>query len=106
MQKIIEELKNFRDERDWSQFHNPKDLGIAISIEANELLQEFLWKSPDDADLQNVKNELADILTYCCYLADIYKFDLEEIMLEKLAINRTKYPIDKAKGNASKYTEF
>jgi NTP pyrophosphatase (non-canonical NTP hydrolase) len=106
MNKINKELIDFRDERNWSQFHNPKDLALAISIEANELLAEFLWKSCEEADVSKVKKELADILTYCFFLADKYGFDIEKIILEKLEENKKKYPVDKAKGTAKKYTEL
>jgi NTP pyrophosphatase (non-canonical NTP hydrolase) len=106
MERMIEVLKQFRDERDWAQFHNPKDLALAISIEANELLAEFLWKNSGEANVENVKSELADVLSYCLLLADKYNFSVQDIILEKLASNRERYPIDKSKGNAKKYTEF
>jgi NTP pyrophosphatase (non-canonical NTP hydrolase) len=99
-------LRNFRDERDWAQFHNPKDLSLALSIEANELLEAFLWKSPEQADPAKVKEELADVFAYALLLADHYKLDVTEIVTEKVARNALKYPVDKAKGTAAKYTEL
>jgi len=104
--KITEELRKFRDERDWAQFHNPKDLAIALSIETGELLELFLWKSAEDADTDKVKEELADVLSYAFMLADKYKLDVAQIMQDKLAKNKLKYPVAKAKGNAKKYNEL
>lgn len=104
--KITEELRKFRDERDWAQFHNPKDLSIALSIEAGELLELFLWKSAGEADLEKVKEELADVLAYAFMLADKYNLDVAKIMQDKLAKNRLKYPVDKARGSAKKYDEL
>jgi NTP pyrophosphatase (non-canonical NTP hydrolase) len=99
-------LRAFRDERDWAQFHNPKDLAIALSIESNELLEAFLWKSPEQADTAKVKEELADVFAYALLLADHYGFDVDTIVQEKIARNELKYPVDKAKGSAAKYTEL
>jgi NTP pyrophosphatase (non-canonical NTP hydrolase) len=99
-------LRNFRDERDWAQFHNPKDLAVALSIESNELLEAFLWKTPEDADPAKVKEELADVFAYALLLADHYKLDVTDIVTEKVARNALKYPVDKAKGTAAKYTEL
>lgn len=106
MNEIIDALKTFRDERDWKQFHNPKDLSLALSIEASELLEAFLWKSPEEAEVQKVREELADVFAYAFLLADAYQLDVKEIMLDKIARNREKYPVDKAKGSAKKYTEL
>jgi NTP pyrophosphatase (non-canonical NTP hydrolase) len=106
IQKITDELRKFRDERDWAQFHNPKDLAIALSIEASELLELFLWKSAEAADPDKVKEELADVLAYAFMLADKYDLDIAQIMQDKLAKNKLKYPADKAKGSAKKYTEL
>ncbi|WOK06896.1 nucleotide pyrophosphohydrolase [Imperialibacter roseus] len=106
IQKIISELIQFRDERDWAQFHNPKDLALAINVEAGELLELFLWKTPENANRNKVKEELADILAYAFLLAEKYEFDVKEIVLEKIKINGQKYPVDKAKGNAKKYNEL
>lgn len=104
--RITEELRKFRDERDWAQFHNPKDLAIALSIEANELLEVFLWKSAEEAELNLVKEELADVFAYAFMLADKYGLDVSQIMQEKLAKNKLKYPVEKAKGSAKKYNEL
>jgi NTP pyrophosphatase (non-canonical NTP hydrolase) len=104
--KITEELRKFRDERDWAQFHNPKDLAIALSIESAELLELFLWKAAEKADAEKVKDELADVFAYAFMLADKYGLDVAQIMRDKLAKNTMKYPVDKAKGSAKKYTEL
>jgi NTP pyrophosphatase (non-canonical NTP hydrolase) len=109
METIIEitnRLKEFRDERDWAQFHNPKDLAIAISIEANELLEQFLWKDPKDVNIENLKEELADVLAYSLLLAEKYNLDIKGIILDKIAKNAVKYPIEKSKGTAKKYNEI
>lgn len=103
---LINELKKFRDARDWDQFHNPKDLSIALSIEANELLELFLWKNSADANMDKLKEELADVFAYAFLLADKLEFDVEKIVLEKIAKNAEKYTIDKAKGTAKKYNEL
>jgi len=103
---IINELKKFRDERDWKQFHNPKDLAIALSIESNELLELFLWKNYEDANKEKIKEELADVLSYALLIAEKYDINVEEIILEKIQKNKEKYPIAKAKGIAKKYDEL
>jgi|TARA_B110000114_G_scaffold30717_1_gene31678 NTP pyrophosphatase (non-canonical NTP hydrolase) len=106
MEEIIERLKKFRDEREWSQFHNTKDLSLALSIEANELLEVFLWKSADQADIEKVKEELADVFAYAFLLADSYGLDVKEIIFDKIKKNAQKYPIERSKGNARKYNEL
>ena len=106
MNEAIARLRQFRDDRDWKQFHNPKDLSLALSIEASELLELFLWKSPDQADVSKVKEELADVIAYALLLADSYELDVEQIVLEKIALNEKKYPVSKARGTAKKYTEL
>jgi len=106
MKEVIEELIRFRDERDWDQFHNPKDLALAINVEAGELLELFLWKDHSDADQTRVKEELADILAFSLLLAKKYDFDIEEIILEKIKKNAEKYPVENAKGTAKKYNEL
>ncbi len=106
MKEITEELIKFRNERDWEQFHNPKDLALAINVEAGELLELFLWKNPSEADPYKVKEELADVFAFAFLLADKYKFDVKEIVLDKIKKNGEKYPIDKAKGTAKKYDEL
>lgn len=106
MNKAITRLREFRDLRDWKQFHNPKDLSIALSIEAAELMEQFLWKSPEEADISKVKEELADVFAYALLLADSYDLDIEQIVLDKIALNEKKYPVSKAKGTAKKYSEL
>ncbi|HCT94320.1 MAG: nucleotide pyrophosphohydrolase [Bacteroidetes bacterium GWE2_39_28] len=106
MKEIIEELIKFRNERDWEQFHNPKDLALAINVEAGELLELFLWKKAEDANLEKVKEELADVFAFAFLMAEKYNFDVKEIVLEKIRKNGEKYPADKAKGTAKKYNEL
>ncbi len=106
MEKLINALKKFRDERDWAQFHNAKDLALALNIEAGELLESFLWKDAAAADPEKVKEELADVISFALLLAEKYGFDVEEIVLEKIRRNGERYPADKARGNAKKYTEL
>jgi len=105
-QQIIDALIKFRNERDWEQFHNPKDLALAINVEAGELLELFLWKKPEEANVEKVKEELADILAFSYMLADKYGFDIKEIVLDKINANAQKYPVHKAKGTAKKYNEL
>ena len=105
-EEIIQALLKFRNERDWEQFHNPKDLALAISIESAELLELFLWKKAEDANAEKVKEELADIFSFAFMLAEKYNFDVKEIILEKIRRNAEKYPIDKSKGNNKKYNEL
>jgi len=106
IKEIIQELIKFRNERDWEQFHNPKDLALAINIEASELLELFLWKNADEADKEKVKEELADVFAFAFLLANKYKIDVKEIVLEKIKKNGEKYPVAKAKGTAKKYDEL
>ena len=106
LQQIKERIKTFTEERDWSQYHNAKDLALALSIEASELNECFLWKSAEQGDEEKIREELADVLIYAILLADKYDFNLNEIILSKLAKNALKYPVEKSKGNARKYTEF
>lgn len=104
--EIIEKLIKFRNERDWEQFHNPKDLALAISIESAELLELFLWKKADEVNAEKVKEELADIFSFAFLLAEKYGFDVKEIVLDKIKTNGEKYPVDKAKGTSKKYDEL
>jgi len=104
--KIIDLLVQFRDERDWAQFHNAKDLALALSIEASELNELFLWKAPEDANIEKVKDELADVFGYALLIAEKYNFDVTDIIINKIRKNNEKYPIDKAKGTAKKYNEL
>jgi NTP pyrophosphatase (non-canonical NTP hydrolase) len=103
---ITSQLIAFRDERDWEQFHNPKDLAIAISAEAGELLECFLWKDANDAKVEKVREELADILAYSFLLAHRCGLNVKEIVEEKIKKNAEKYPVEKAKGTAKKYDEL
>ena len=106
IKEITQKLIQFRNDRDWEQFHNPKDLALAINIEAGELLEEFLWKKSEEAKKIKVKEELADIFAFAFLLAEKYDFDVKQIILEKIKMNGEKYPIDKAKGTAKKYDEL
>jgi NTP pyrophosphatase (non-canonical NTP hydrolase) len=106
IEKLTDALVKFRDERDWEQFHNPKDLAIALNIEAGELLENYLWKTANEADVEKVKEEIADVMAYALLIAKHYNFNVEEIVLDKIAKNALKYPTDKAKGNAKKYNEL
>jgi NTP pyrophosphatase (non-canonical NTP hydrolase) len=105
-EEIIQALLKFRNERDWEQFHNSKDLALAISIESAELLELFLWKKAEEANTEKVKEELADIFSFAFLLAEKYGFDVKEIVMEKIKKNDLKYPVDKAKGTAKKYDEL
>ena len=98
-------LTDFRDERDWAQFHNPKDLAVALSIEAAELLEVFLWKPSEEADPRRLREELADVFAYALLLAERLDLDVEGIVREKVALNRQKYPVMKSRGSATKYNE-
>ena len=104
-QETIERIRNFTIDRDWDQFHSPANLAKSISIEANELLECFQW-SDTDYDLQDVKEELADVLVYCRNMLDKLGLDEDEIVNEKMAKNEAKYPVDKAKGKANKYDKL
>lgn len=103
---IISELDKFNKERDWDQFHDGKNLALALSIEAAELNEAFLWKKAEDVNVDKVKEELADIINYAFMIADRYKLNIKDICLSKINRNAIKYPIEKAKGSAKKYTEL
>ena len=110
LKKIQQRILDFRNEREWAQFHDPKNLAEALSIEAGELLENFLWKTTEQSrnltveELKNVKEELADIFIFLTYLSEEYKIDLLKEVEKKITINETKCPVDKAKGSAKKYT--
>jgi len=107
--QTIDKLLKFRDERDWQQFHDSKNLALAISIEAAELNELFLWKDKEEAekvDITKIKEELADILSFAFLLANKHELDPFEIITEKIRQNAEKYPVDKAKGIATKYNEL
>lgn len=98
MDKIRQTIINFRDERNWKPYHNEKDLAISISLEANELLENFQWKTSEQAindSEQNIKEEMADILIYLVQLADKMELDLEEEVLKKMKKNELRYPVQK-----------
>lgn len=104
-----EMVLKFRDERNWKQFHNPKDLAISISLEAAELLEVFQWSGADvgiEGKEEKIKEELADIANYCILMADRCGIDLDQIIQEKVKRNSEKYPVDKAYGKKDKYTEL
>ena len=104
-EKTIERIRKFTEERDWDQFHSPENLAKSIVIEAAELLECFQW-SDTEYDLQHIKEELADVLVYSQNLLDKLELDADEIVNMKMEQNEAKYPVDKAKGNATKYTEL
>jgi len=107
--KLTEKLIKFRDERDWEQFHDSKNLAVALSLEASELLEIFLWtkdgKLPEGKK-EKLKEEVADVFAYLLLLAERHDLDLEQVTLEKIAKNAAKYPVDKARGTALKYNEL
>ena len=108
-QETIERIIRFRDDRDWKQFHNPKDLAISISLEAAELLEVFQWSGEDISDegkIDKIKEELADVVNYCVLMADACNLDLDTIVREKITVNEEKYPVEKAKGKSDKYSEL
>ena len=106
IKKLIEEIISFRDERDWKQFHNTKDLAIALSIEASELNEILLWTNNESIDKNKLSEELADVFIYAFLIAEKHDLDIKEIILEKLALNAKKYPINKSHGKADKYNEL
>lgn len=106
---LTDELQKFRDARNWDQFHNSKDLALAISIEAAELNEIFLWKTAEESELvdrDKLKEELADVFAFSLLLAGKHGFDVKEIVLEKIRKNGEKYPVEKSKGTAKKYNEL
>ena len=109
---LREALRQFANERDWDQFHSPKNLAIALSVEAAELLEHYQWVSETDSAAmtperrEQVRYEMADVLLYLIRLADKLNIDLAAAATEKIQLNASKYPVDKARGNAKKYTEF
>ena len=108
-QETMDQILKFRDDRNWKQFHNPKDLALSISLESAELLEVFQWSGSDtvcESKKDKIKEELADVLNYCILMAETCGFDMDEIVQEKIKRNNEKYPVEKAKGNAKKYSEF
>lgn len=104
MENIKKRVREFRDDREWRQFHSPENLAKAISIEASELLEHFLWDN--NYDKEDVGEELADVMIYCLHMADSIGVDIEEVIKKKMDKNEKKYPIEKAKGTSKKYTEL
>lgn len=108
-QQVVKELIKFRDDRDWKQFHDSKNLALAISIEASELNELFLWKNDTNSEevkIEKLKEELADILSFSLLLAEKHRLNIFDIVLEKIQRNNEKYPVEKAKGTAKKYNEL
>lgn len=105
---LMDKVNKFRDDRDWRQFHNEKDLSLSIALEAAELLEIFQWKTAEEGvkNIEAIKDELADVLIYSLMLASNLNLDVEEIIDAKIAKNNTKYPVEKSKGNKEKYTEL
>ena len=112
LSELRDALRQFASERDWNQFHSPKNLAIALCVEAAELLEHFQWLSETESTVmpperrEQVRHEMADVLLYLIRLADKLNIDLAAAAAEKIQLNADKYPIDKARGNAKKYTEF
>lgn len=109
MKHATDALLKFRDDRNWKQFHDPKNLAAALGIEAAELNEVFLWKTTEESrkvELAKVKEELADVFAYALLLANEFGLDPEQIVLDKVEQNALKYPVEKAKGVATKYTDL
>lgn len=112
LSRIRDEVRVFVNERDWDQFHTPKNLSAALTVEAAELLEHFQWLQTGDANelgerkLEQVRHEMADVLVYLIRLADKLDVDLHAAVLEKMVLNRAKYPADKVRGDARKYTDY
>lgn len=106
LEDLRKAIVQFTQERDWDQFHNGKDLALALSIEAAELNEIFLWKEAKEVNVEKVKEELADVFNYAILIADKYGLDIKQIVLDKIKRNAEKYPIDKAFGSAKKYNEL
>lgn len=107
--ETINQILKFRDDREWKQFHNPKDLAISISLEASELLEVFQWSGADTSSknkVEKIKEELADVVNYCVLMADACGLDLDEIVQAKIKRNNEKYPVEKAKGKSDKYDKL
>lgn len=105
----MQKINSFRDEREWRQFHNEKDLAISVSLEASELLELFQWKTSEeviDSKIERIEEELADVLIYSYMLADNLNLNIDKIIEKKLEKNNEKYPVNKSKGHKKKYTEY
>ena len=106
LEELRKAIVQFTQERDWDQFHNGKDLALALSIEAAELNEAFLWKDVSEVKVEKINEELADIFNYAILIADKYNLDVKQIVLDKLRRNAEKYPVEKAYGSAKKYNEL
>ncbi|MEK3986410.1 MazG-like family protein [Paenibacillus sp. FSL K6-3166] len=107
MDELIEKIIQFRDERDWKQFHDPKDLALSISLESSELLELFQWKNSQQAIEQNysdMQDEIADILIYTLTLVHDLNIDVKDAILQKINKNAEKYPVSSSKGSSKKST--
>ena len=108
-QETINQVLKFRDDRNWRQFHNPKDLALSICLEAAELLEVFQWSGSDtvcESKKDKIREELADVLNYCILMADVCGLNMDEIIQQKIKRNNDKYPVEKAKDSAKKYDEL
>ena len=108
-QDTINKILQFRDDRNWRQFHNPKDLAISISLEAAELLEVFQWSAEDvkcTEKMDKIREELADVINYCVLMADVCGLDLDEIVQAKIKRNNEKYPVELAKDSKEKYDQL
>jgi dCTP diphosphatase len=112
LKDLLVRMRRFNTEREWAQFHNPKDLAISLTLEAGEVLEHFQWKSPDEMQKhlqengQKVADELADVMYWVLLMSDYFKLDIVESLDRKMTENESKYPTDKAKGSHAKYTEL
>lgn len=111
--ELLDELITFRKERDWEQFHSPKDLAISLSLEASELLEWFQWKTDDEIKLklqskkrEDLEDEVADVVAYLSYLCHDVGIDIDTVVSAKIKKNRLKYPVEKVKGSSAKYDEY
>ena len=102
MENVLRRIRQFSEDRDYEQFHTVENLAKSISIEAGELLEHFQWQSDYDKDA--VCDELADVMVYCFNMADALEVDFKEIIMNKMAKNEAKYPVEKSKGTSKKYT--
>ena len=106
IERLKQKVHDFSVEGDWDQFHDGKNLAIALSIEATELLEAFLWKDAEDVNVDKVKEELADVINYAFLIAHRYDLDVEKIVTDKMEVNARKYPVERSKGSAKKYNEL
>ena len=104
LEELLKKINKFNKDRDWDQFHSPVNLAKSISIEANELLECYQWN--DNANIEDVKEELADVLNYCLQMSLKLNLDPIEIINKKMNKNEKKYPVDKAKGKSDKYNKL